>query len=698
MKTLSSRNFIILLLLINLTIAPTLSQAKKRQTKQIYSKQNPGPKKTSKKDKAPNAQTEILSTFNPADAGKYVLLKAPYFRDPKKSSGKLLCHLYNAQTGEIVIANFTRTSHNARLIKGDNRRMFFSPYRAANGFGRLTKKKNSPGFYVAQDYRRAIWFEQGDIWRADFDWFTREISNKKKVTSLGIFTTNYKLLLWSDNHLFIDGNFSKEKPIVRVNLYDGSVEELDWFNIINPGKNRKTYLWPQLINPDKTIGVRIMADTVDLIDLTNGRVVSIGNTRSGTDRYGNKATMAIMDLQSQKLLSTAKWYDNTTLFVLGFRYNKVISYTLDLARAKLTMLPVPNLEEDGVKYGPYSSRVPWSDAYFTQDASGKSAYRAAAFGELKKDGSDFLKTTRGRPGGQRLALVNYLTGETTLLPKHKRGKLISDNLFLYLVEGQGLSANGLWIWDKRTGKSVRISGRGQIDWRKVLYLHDADVIMFSRNIESTVYQVNADGSNLIELDKEKFLGISGLINKNPIDLGVEDSSQLAWRETTLKSALSTAPVDITGVARLELLKALEGESKQTKEFGIAALRTIRGNYTLANFYKHVPAALAIVAAGKREAIDGEYSMRIASLLPKANLKPCLDPVAINAYGRAQSKGLLQRRKFSTETIERMMAFVGDGLAESILKNTKNVVDIRLVDAEVSRLIKEALATERTRNQ
>ena len=76
---------------------------------------------------------------------------------------------------------------------------------------------------LAADFRRTVRLKDGDLHRGVFDWATGEIVSETKVTDLGILKTRPFLL--HGNIALLYGGFDQDKPIVRVDLVTGDVQE-----------------------------------------------------------------------------------------------------------------------------------------------------------------------------------------------------------------------------------------------------------------------------------------------------------------------------------------------------------------------------------------------------------------------------------------------------------------------------------------
>ena len=66
----------------------------------------------------------------------------------------------------------------------------------------------------------------------EFDWAKNDIVNKKRLTTNGLFSFGHtQALLWYGNTLYVDGKLSEGKPIVKVDLLTGSLEEIPTYEV-----------------------------------------------------------------------------------------------------------------------------------------------------------------------------------------------------------------------------------------------------------------------------------------------------------------------------------------------------------------------------------------------------------------------------------------------------------------------------------
>jgi len=82
-------------------------------------------------------------------------------------------------------------------------------------------------------FRRVVWIKDGNVWRSEINWDMGEIIKHQQVTHVGRFSFQDMRrvdlpVFWSGNHLFIDSGFDPQKPLVRIDLVSGQIDELDW--------------------------------------------------------------------------------------------------------------------------------------------------------------------------------------------------------------------------------------------------------------------------------------------------------------------------------------------------------------------------------------------------------------------------------------------------------------------------------------
>ncbi len=87
---------------------------------------------------------------------------------------------------------------------------------------------------MAADHRRLVYVDNGDIWRAEWDWKNGALVNKKQVTTSGVFGGK-SILVWYGNTILMRTEFNKARPILKLDLVTGQTEEMGTYGAIDYG-------------------------------------------------------------------------------------------------------------------------------------------------------------------------------------------------------------------------------------------------------------------------------------------------------------------------------------------------------------------------------------------------------------------------------------------------------------------------------
>jgi len=79
--------------------------------------------------------------------------------------------------------------------------------------------------WVAADGVRVVTLENGDFWRAEYDWSTGEMRHRRAVTSIGVFD-GAKPLAWHGTQFYVERAGGGAKPVVRIDLASGDMVEM----------------------------------------------------------------------------------------------------------------------------------------------------------------------------------------------------------------------------------------------------------------------------------------------------------------------------------------------------------------------------------------------------------------------------------------------------------------------------------------
>ncbi len=155
-----------------------------------------------------------------------------------------------------------------------------------------------------------------------------------------------KLLCWSGDRLFIEAGFNASKPLVRVNLSDGSVEEVDW--LMYEGKSIADEVG---FDPAERMALHFRAEGIRLIDLTSGQVFKVGWGDVGQWGLMSERQQPLRDSDVRGLGQHRDNWVSDSRYVVGFTTmpdrSKTGVVVLDVAQGKLEVTPIPRLTLKG---------------------------------------------------------------------------------------------------------------------------------------------------------------------------------------------------------------------------------------------------------------------------------------------------------------------------------------------------------------
>jgi Putative peptidoglycan binding domain len=384
------------------------------------------------------------------------------------------------------------------------------------------------GYYIRENLRQTVWIKEGDIWIGDIDWVGGDIVNQRQVTKVGQFKWNTgqkrdaHLVCWSGQNLFIEAGFDPKKPLVRVNLTDGSVQELDW--LMYEGKSIANKV---VIDPAERVAIDFRVEGIRLIDLTSGKVLKVD--WGAIARTGLSVRKQPLDDREVTGLGKKDHWIDQNRYVVGFTMMsdspQQAAVVLDLQQGKLNLTPVEAIDYKG-KAGRYqTSRI---DVI----SGGKPAIiTQASWRWLGGDFDDHYTE----------ALIDLETGRAWPARK-ERGSgwhygWIDGHRFLYPVTDKGLSGNGAYLFDRLTGTSTKIAPFPKVS--KETAVAQGKVIVFERG--GDVYRVNADGSELKKIASDVKLLAS--FQPEPVNVSVNVSLGSKQPIAAAKATATAAQAD-----------------------------------------------------------------------------------------------------------------------------------------------------------
>ena len=344
------------------------------------------------------------------------------------------------------------------------------------------------GYYIHENLSDIVWIKEGDVWTGQIDWVGGDIVNQRQVTHVSQFKRDTHPLCWSGKNLFIEAGFNPQKPLVRVNLSDGSVQELDW--LMYEGKSIADSV---TFDPGERVAIDFRPDAIRLIDLTSGKVVNIpwgaiARTGFPAGWVGEKDSGHPVGLRLKNdVINLGKknhWIDQNR-YIVGFTIipdsQKQAAVVLDLQQGKLNLIPIQSMDVKA------KGRVMYQTRRIDVIPGGEPAVVTLASWQV---GSETRYTE---------ALIDLQTGRSFRALARENGSWhanwIDGHRFVYAVTDKGLSDNGIYVFDRLTEKSTKIAPFPEFS--KPTALAQGKVIVFEHG--GDVYRVNADGSDLKKL-------------------------------------------------------------------------------------------------------------------------------------------------------------------------------------------------------
>jgi Putative peptidoglycan binding domain len=524
------------------------------------------------------------------------------------------------------------------------------PERKPRGYnGPSTSRVIWAGYYIRDNLRETVWVKEGDIWIGDIDWVGGDIVNQRQVTQVGQFKWNTgqksdaHLVCWSGQNLFIEAGFDPKKPLVRVNLTDGSVQELDW--LMYEGKSIANKV---VIDPAERVAIDFRVEGIRLIDLTSGKVLKIdwgAIARTGL----SERKRPLDDREVTGLGKKDHWIDQNQ-YVVGFTIMpdspQQAAVVLDLQQGKLNLTPVEAIDYKG-KAGRYqTSRIDVisgeKPAIITQ----------ASWWWLGGGGDSDHRIE---------ALVDLETGQVWPAPEKPKKKApnvmsssgwhhgwVDGHRFLYPVSDKGLSGNGAYLFDRLTGNSTKISPFPEFS--KPAAVAQGKLIVFEHS--GDVYRVNADGSELKKIASD--VSVLGSFQPEPVNVTLGGKESIAAVEPL---PLFRGSQQSFVSERDRLKAALKDEPPEIREFGMKAYELNAENYVFGFFFKRLETALAMVETRKRVGdIARPFVISKTKFTPdlvdQDKAKKCFHGKAMGLLRHDEDWTPQQKEEIATETAER----------------------------------------------
>ncbi|RIH62775.1 hypothetical protein D1164_23120 [Mariniphaga sediminis] len=500
---------------------------------------------------------------------------------------------------------------------------------------------------LSKDLRRVVYFKNGDLWRAEYDWPNGVFKNDAQVTSIGLFQ-NKQSLYWYKNAFFIYGNFSEQQPIVKVDLMTGDIAEMESHGVFSIGDDyHNSFTNPSgsmICNPDIEMLYCYDAEENEFFYVSNS--VEIEN-------------------KVESLLNPKRPHEGRNSKVEIFWLNDKVFSSVNTRQGLVFRIDLENRR---------------TDILFSHSSQ-----------SLSKLESDFVALPGNRwmhiqTAEKEHKLINLTDGssKTLKLPTDANGEWIDENIFLYTKEAGGLDEIGTWYYDHRTEKSQRVSG--------VIALHETSISFPKLNVfyfgsttgTAAIYRVNLSNNNcekVIDFPESTY-GNNVVHNQlvfpkgiivSPIDLGFTANNS-AWSShmsvsspTKYNNQESNSSGNATGMQLiLEQTKDLPYEQQEEVK---KAYEYSRSNYTLSNFYD--PSCVALTFWQTRKDLVGKEGFETSWSnfnIDPSNYKTCSDKSRIAQYTRNRTEKIVNKNDYSEAQLEEIKQCVSNYMVEQFYSN------------------------------
>lgn len=366
-----------------------------------------------------------------------------------------------------------------------------------------------PGPFLGQDLRRVLYFQAGDLWRAELDWSQREFVNHQPVTHVGVLTsprrTDIVPLVWHANTLLVRTPFSQEHPILRIDLGSGEIQEMGDLMVFQDG---------MFTNPSGSRACNSHGDVWVCYEMVRGETFRLALPSRVRARFPGRQPVGDADPTGRRPARSV-WVDDETLLF--------VEEAPDVALASGQPRP-----HDVVRVDFRSRR---SDVLFQADGP--------ATLELLPGGRHvavWISLDRTDIRGVRVGIQD---GSTSPLPSELplQGQWIDENRYVYSRETGALHEIGTWLYDTATGDARRVcqfpaeSDFQRTRLRTALFFPEHDVVYFRSPAQGGgVFRsrVGAGECELVSAGPPGSHTIFPLLTP-PLDLRLTESGDALWK-------------------------------------------------------------------------------------------------------------------------------------------------------------------------
>jgi hypothetical protein len=471
-----------------------------------------------------------------------------------------------------------------------------------------------PGFWTDLQRRRVLWIEHGDFWRGDLDWAEVKIANRKQVTKLGSFQFANRPELWWEHMLYVWGGFDQQKPIVRINLATGAVDEMETDHVFGPDPHGDG----SFLSPNSCRICRITPGIIYSYDARTGKATEFSNKLEG---------IAGMGATTPRLLTRtdpAAWEGDDVVY---FVTPDAIVAKLDFRNSRMQVMSPAMLDSvDGrsaAREVVVKGFVPGGHYVEIVTKKGMNAPPEAA-GGTKINDRFLIDVTNG----QRIALP--MTADDLVI-------WIDENRCLYIRHTGGLSSTGTRLFDLRTKTDTRLSGTEitlfGTDQRSsgnvpglfgiALLKHRNEIWGLAQQGGSSLLRLRLGGGTSENLGAVENLIPSQLPSGDPIDLGLQPGAHAdLWK---------VASVDLASLAPTLPKEAPQGKLRliqETKSFSPEEFKFAENTYEFALQEKvphevFDPVKFTLVVCAAHKANPSRYDMRKVNLKEAFNRETAL---------------------------------------------------------------------------
>ena len=517
--------------------------------------------------------------------------------------------------------------------------------------------------FMRDDFRRVLFFSNGDLWRATIDWNAGELVGAKQVTNVGLLKDK-PILHWYGNTAWIGAGFDSQRPVLQVNLLTGQSKEMDTLEVFDLSERSS-----MLSNPAGDLLVRFSDGLVYSYDLRSN------STRTSPNRF---VIRALEKSEFPKMIPI--FYGNGVSNPNWIGDRKALPETLD---RKILLVDLeshaavdltPRAEEKYLIVGPLP---------------GARQVEATIPGD-RHEGPDIPKSKQVR------FLIDVADGKQTPLPvtMANESRWLNENELLYVKTDGGLSEVGTWLHDRVAGTNVRVTPH-QVAFSNLVWMPEHRWLCGQRRDGKYVkLELPADKpATMTELETKEtgpFIrsGTVATIDTREAELGFGEDAADPWRETAdLFASLPTQKGELRGVPAVKHL--LRDDPPEIREFGIKAYRYASKDELLSQIYDPFKVVDRFMQHYRKNPVD-DGTLPLQALLTSVDLSGCVDPevAEIHFAERAARKLFYFRDRYNKQQLESLTVEIAKTATRILVKNPPK--DLAATDAALFAAADEAM--------